>query len=177
MMELNGIKRILEDSKPIHSSYSICGNFSCQFFWYDKICPYEAVISHHIFKEVAEFYHKGILPKSSSIGPRIPSTIIKLNLAIIMVNWINKNDSTTYLYNNKYKFDLIYLKSQDGFDCKTFNKKCNGQEPIVVLLKVQSKKNLWRLQSNWLYINHYLQIVLSFLLKMMKIFIIWKLEG
>jgi len=107
--------------------------------FFDKVFPYEAVIPQHIFKEVAEFYHKGILPKTISIGPRIQSTIIKPNLAVIIANWIDKNDSTPFLC-NKYKFNLIYQKSRDGFDCTIFNNKCNGQGPFVVLIKVQSKK-------------------------------------
>src|SRR6266542_1577952 len=39
-----------------------------------------------------------------------------------------------------YKFNLLYKKSRDGFDCKTFHNKCNGQGPFIVLIKVQSKK-------------------------------------
>ncbi len=105
----------------------------------DKFCPYEAVIPRHIFKEVADYYHKGILPKTINMVPRIPSTIIKPNLAIIIANWIDRNDSTVLSYYN-HKFDLIYLKSRDGFNCTTFNNKCNGKGPFVVLIKLQSKK-------------------------------------
>ena len=33
--------------------------------FFNKIYCYKIVIPHHIFKEVAEFYHKGILPKKN----------------------------------------------------------------------------------------------------------------
>ncbi len=106
----------------------------------DKICPYETIIPHHIFKEVAEFYHKGILPKTINMIPRIASTIIKPKFATIIANWIDRNDSNVHSFNNKYQFNRIYLKSRDGSDCTTFHNKCNGQGPFVVLIKVQSKK-------------------------------------
>ncbi len=107
--------------------------------FYDKIRPYEAVIPHHIFKDVNDFYHKGTLPKIVNTLPRIASTIIKPRHVSLIANWIDRNDSNVHSFNNKYKFNLIYKKSRDGFDCKKFNEKCKGQ-PFVILIKVQSKK-------------------------------------
>ncbi len=108
--------------------------------FFNKVSPYEAVIPHHIFKEVAEFHHKGTLPKVVSMTSRISSTIIKPKLATIIANWTDRNDSNVLSFNNKYKFNRIYLKGRDGFDYTTFNNKCNGQGPIVVLIKLRSKK-------------------------------------
>ncbi len=101
--------------------------------FFNKICLYKDIIPNHIYKEVTGFYHQGILPKTMTFGPRVASTIIKPNLATIIANWIDKNDSTDY---NKYKFNLIYLKSRDGFNYTMFHNKCNMQGPFVVLIKV-----------------------------------------
>ncbi len=104
---------------------------------FNKIRPY---ISHHLYKEISDFYHKGTLPKTMTLSPRIASTIIKSKLVTIIANWIDKNDSTVLSFNNKYKFNLIYKKSRDGFDPKIFHKKCNNQGPFVILIRVPSKK-------------------------------------
>ncbi len=108
--------------------------------FFDKVSPYKAVIPINIYEELEGFYYKGAFPKTISMGPRIPSTIIKPSLVPILVNWIDGNDPNVLPFNNKYKFNLIYLKSRDGFDCKTFHDKCNGQRPFIILIKVQSKK-------------------------------------
>ncbi len=57
-----------------------------------------------------------------------------------MANWIDRKDSNAPSFNNKYKFNLIYKKSRDGFSCATFHHKCNGQGPFIVLIKLRSKK-------------------------------------
>ena len=94
-----------------------------------------------IFKELIEFHHKGTLPKTINLMPRmIHSTIIKPRLATIIANWIDRNDSNFLSFNNRFKFNLIYSKSRDGFDCETFHRNCNGKGPVVVLIKVPSKK-------------------------------------
>ncbi len=115
--------------------------------FFDKVRPYKAVIPHQIYEEVDEFHYKGTLPKTTNLSPRLASkiinpasTIIKSKLATIIANWIDRNDSTVQSINNKYIFNLIYLKSRDGFDYKTFHNKCNLQGPFVILIKVQSKK-------------------------------------
>ena len=53
---------------------------------------------------------------------------------------MNRKYSNVLSLNNKYKFNLIYKKCHDGFDCMTFHNKCNGQGPFIVLIKFQSKK-------------------------------------
>ena len=108
--------------------------------FYDKVHPYERIISHQIYDDVIAYHLKKITPKTISIEPRIASTIIKPKLMTIIANWIDRNDSNVLSFNNKYKFNLIYKKSRDGSDCKTFHDKCNGQGPFIVLIKVQSKK-------------------------------------
>jgi len=109
----------------------------------DKVHPYKAVIPKRIYEELEKFYYKDTSPKTMILPPRISkliSTIIKPELTNIIANWIDKNDSNVLSFNNRYKFNLIYLKSRDGLNISTFNQKCNGQGPFVVLVKVQSKK-------------------------------------
>ncbi|CAB4410631.1 unnamed protein product [Rhizophagus irregularis] len=114
--------------------------------FFDKVRPYRSIIPHHIYEEVAEFYYKKTLPKTTTLPPRtgksgsLTSTIIKPKLINIISNWIDRNDSATLSNNNKFKFNLIYLMSRDGFNGVTFYNKCNGQGSFVVLIRVQSKK-------------------------------------
>jgi hypothetical protein len=70
----------------------------------------------------------------------ITSNIIGPNIANIIANWIDRNDSAVLSPNNKYKFNSIYSMSRDGLNNVTFYSKCNGQGPFVVLVRVQSKK-------------------------------------
>jgi len=79
--------------------------------FFNKVHPYKAVIPIHIYEELEEFYYKGTLPKTISMGPRVSSTIIKSSLVSIIANWIDRNDLNVLSFNIKYKFNLIYLKS------------------------------------------------------------------
>ncbi|UZO14584.1 uncharacterized protein OCT59_006040 [Rhizophagus irregularis] len=111
-----------------------------------KIRPYKAVFPHHIYEEIAEFYYTNTLPSNTILPPRIrklellTSTIIKPKLANIISNWIDRNDFATIIDNNRYRYNLIYLMSRDGFNSETFYNRCNGQGPFVILIRVQSKK-------------------------------------
>ncbi len=107
--------------------------------FYDKVHPYRAMIPYNIYEEVTKYHYKKTLPKTI-LPPRIASKIIKPKLATIISNWIDRKDSTVLSSNNRYKFHPIYLKGQEKFDCATFYKKCNGQGPFVVIIRVQSKK-------------------------------------
>ncbi|RIA93828.1 hypothetical protein C1645_735269 [Glomus cerebriforme] len=109
--------------------------------FFDKVRPYKAIIPHDIYEEIEEFYYKKTLPKTIILPPRtatLVSTIIRPNLATIISNWIDKNVPITI--NNKYKFNLIYLMSRDGYDEVAFSNKCKEQGPYVVLIRVQSEK-------------------------------------
>src|SRR5688572_18635939 len=92
-------------------------------------------MSHHL---------KGIIPKTMSLKPCIasPSTLVQPRLVTIMTNWIDRNDSNVLSFNNKHRFNLIYLKSRDGLNYRTFHDKCDGQGPFVIFIKVGSKKSM-----------------------------------
>jgi hypothetical protein len=103
-----------------------------------KIQPYKDIFPDHIYKEVEDFYFKGILPKITNLPPRIgifESKIIKPKLANIIVNWINKTNHRTI--NDSYnKFRLIYHKNYfNRIDNSSFKNKCNGQVASLVLIK------------------------------------------
>src|SRR6266511_6025856 len=85
---------------------------------------------------------KGITSKETTLTSRtvMESTIIKPKFTNIVDNWIDKNDLNVLSFNNKYRFNLIYLKSRDGFDHKTFHDKCNRQGPFIILIRVRSNK-------------------------------------
>ncbi|CAI2163290.1 20709_t:CDS:2 [Funneliformis geosporum] len=111
--------------------------------FFDKVRPYKAAISNNKYEKIVEFYYKKILSKEPTLPSRVrklASAIIKPNIATIISNWIDKNDSNVLSYNNKYRFNLIYSNSQDELDSKKFHIKCNGQGPFVVLIKGPSKK-------------------------------------
>src|SRR3990170_8248229 len=82
-----------------------------------KVHPYKTVIPKHLYEKAEEFYYKSTLPKTEILPLRrnLVSTITNPKLATIVSNWIDRNDSNALSYNNKYKFNLIYLKSRDGF--------------------------------------------------------------
>ena len=90
--------------------------------FYDKVHPYERIISQKIYDEIISYHLKGTILKTTTLSSRIrlSSTIIEPRLVSIMANWIDKNDSKVYSINHKYRFNRIYLKSRDGFDCMTF---------------------------------------------------------
>ncbi|CAI2166146.1 17301_t:CDS:2 [Funneliformis geosporum] len=106
--------------------------------FYDEVRPYKAAFPNHIYEEIEKFYYKRTLPKSIVLSSRVGniiSEIINPNLKSLIANWIDKT-SKVLLYNNNYKFDLMYLKSRDGINRAVCN--CNG--PFVLLIKDQSQK-------------------------------------
>ncbi|RIA83940.1 hypothetical protein C1645_742705 [Glomus cerebriforme] len=121
---------------------------SAEFF--DKVYPFKAVIPNHIFEEVTEFYTKNTLPKTIILSPRIgkyyvESKIIKPGPISIITNWINKKDAKA-IHNKSdslYKFNLIYRGSRDRINNRSFNKRCNEQEPILILVKCQNSRKIF----------------------------------
>jgi hypothetical protein len=102
-----------------------------------KVQPYKVIFPDHIYKEVEDFYFKGILPKTITLPPRIgifESKIIKPKLANIIVSWINKKNDRT-INDSYYKFKLIYHEDYYGIDNSSFKNKCNGQIASLVLIK------------------------------------------
>ncbi|CAG8448148.1 4509_t:CDS:2 [Funneliformis mosseae] len=110
--------------------------------FFDKVRPYKAAISYQIYEQIEEYHYKKSF-KPTLLPTRVEnleSSIIKPKLVTIISNWIEKNDSNVFSSNNRYRFNLIYSSTRDGFNCNTFNIKCNKQGPFVVLIKVQSKE-------------------------------------
>ncbi|GBC38270.2 hypothetical protein GLOIN_2v1636747 [Rhizophagus irregularis DAOM 181602=DAOM 197198] len=119
---------------------------SANFF--DKVRPYRAVIPHHIYEEVAEFYYKNNLPKTTTLPPRngkirIKSVLIKPELANIIAGWIERKNGKSPSLDKKYKFDLLYRSSQDGINHNTFRNKCVNQGPYLVLVKHQQSAKIY----------------------------------
>jgi hypothetical protein len=117
---------------------------SADFF--DKVRPYKAVIPYHIYEEVAEYYYKNTLPKTTILPPRnakvrIESKLIKLNLACVIAGWIERRSEKEL--SQKYNFDLLYRGSQDGINTNTFRTKCNNQGQCLVLVKHQQSSKIY----------------------------------
>ncbi|GBC04616.1 hypothetical protein RclHR1_05780007 [Rhizophagus clarus] len=111
--------------------------------FHNKIRPYKEIIPKQIYEEIEDFYHKSILPKMTTLPPRIrkiDSKIIKPKLVRIIVNWINKEDLWA---TSHYKFNLIYRGSIDGISNETFKNKCKGQMKGLVLIKVKQSNKIF----------------------------------
>jgi hypothetical protein len=116
--------------------------------FFDKVRPYKAVIPHHIYEEVAEFYYKNTLPKTTTLPPRagkiqIESNLIKSRLANIIASWIERKCGKNPSLDKKYKFDLLYRSSRDGINFNTFRNKCNNQGSCLVLVKHQQSAKIY----------------------------------
>ncbi|GBB98700.1 hypothetical protein RclHR1_00330027 [Rhizophagus clarus] len=114
--------------------------------FFDKIRPYRAVIPHHTYEEIAEFYYKDTLPETTTFPSRnakvqIESKLIKLNLACVIAGWIEKRNDKEL--SNKYNFQLLYRGSQDGINVNTFRSKCNNQGRCIVLVKHQESTKIY----------------------------------
>ena len=75
---------------------------------------YYSVEQPKLYKEKEKQYSHLITLMSS-----IESNIINLNIANIIANWIDRNDSRVLSPNNRTKFNLIYSMSRDGFNYTT----------------------------------------------------------
>ncbi|GBC01081.1 hypothetical protein RclHR1_04060009 [Rhizophagus clarus] len=114
--------------------------------FFDKIRPYRAVIPHNTYEEIAEFYYKNTLPKTTTFPSRnakvqIESKLIRLNLARIIAGWIERRNDKEL--SNKYNFQLLYRGSQDGINVSTFRSKCNNQGRCIVLVKHQESSKIY----------------------------------
>ncbi|PKC72806.1 BTB-domain-containing protein [Rhizophagus irregularis] len=107
----------------------------------DKVRPYKNIIPNQIYKEIEEFYDKGIIPKII-LPPRkiekFDSKIIKSRLIRRIIEWINIED----FWISNYNLNLIYRGSIDGISNKSFKNKCKGQVKSLVLIKVKKSKKI-----------------------------------
>ncbi|GBC00364.1 hypothetical protein RclHR1_03830003 [Rhizophagus clarus] len=116
--------------------------------FFDKVRPYKAVIPYHIYEEAMEFYLKNTSPKTTTLPPRVGNTrfgskLIKPKLISIIAGWIERKNVNSSSLIKKYKFDLLYRSSQDGFNVNTIQNKCNGQGPCIVLVKHQQSAKIY----------------------------------
>jgi hypothetical protein len=109
----------------------------------DKIKPYKDIFPNQIYEEIEEFYNKGTSPRiTTTLPPRIGyfnSVIIKPKLTKIILKWINKED----LWISRYRFNLIYRGSINGFSTESFKNKCKGQVESLVIIKVKQTNKIF----------------------------------
>ncbi|CAI2168358.1 5855_t:CDS:2 [Funneliformis geosporum] len=118
--------------------------------FFDKVRPYKAVIPHNIYEEVAEFYFKNTLPKSTMSQPRsintefeIESKLIRSSLGYMIAQWIEKENAENLFLKKKYKFKLLYRGSRDGISIEAFRTKCNNHGPCLVLAKERLSSKIY----------------------------------
>jgi hypothetical protein len=113
--------------------------------FFDKVRPYKNIISIRTYKEIEDFYYKGILPKTINLPPRIgkiESKIIKPKHANIIINWINNKDFRT-INDPRYNFKLIYRGSCNEINNNTFRSSCKGQVASLIIIKVQDSEKIF----------------------------------
>ena len=63
--------------------------------FFDKVRPYEAILPHHSYEELSEFYYKNTIPRSATLPPRgakiqIESKLINPRLVCIIACLIER---------------------------------------------------------------------------------------
>src|SRR5205823_943053 len=74
----------------------------------------------------------------------------------IIANWIQRQDANVRIPKDKYKYNLIYRGSRDGFSNVTMRSKCNGQGACVIIIKINENGTIiggynplgWRSNNN-----------------------------
>jgi hypothetical protein len=110
--------------------------------FHSKIWPFKAVLPEALFEDIVSFYFSVTHPVKNKLPPRngkifVDSIIIKPKHAVILANWIQRNDVNARIPKNKYNFNLIYRGSRDGFHIDTMRRGCNGQGACIVIVKVK----------------------------------------
>ncbi|GBB89327.1 hypothetical protein RclHR1_00160043 [Rhizophagus clarus] len=101
--------------------------------YYDKVVPYEKLFPKRLKFEIMKFHFTsnikqiGLLPSRSIC--KLNTIIINSKYLTLFTDWINKNA----LEKVSYKFNLILRGSRDGFDPKTFHKKCDYKGATIVI--------------------------------------------
>ncbi|CAG8444902.1 5547_t:CDS:2 [Acaulospora morrowiae] len=127
-----------------------------------KVKPFEKIIPRNLKLRLRQRF----LTKSTQINggqlenslatPRIiyptkertiDSTIITHQQAALIACWIDRKNvkdpsSHTDMFPVPYHFRLLFRGSRDGFSAKTFHKKCDGQGPTIVVVRVGDSKEL-----------------------------------
>ncbi|RIA98475.1 hypothetical protein C1645_812738 [Glomus cerebriforme] len=118
--------------------------------YYEKVFPYEDLLSKEIKGEIMQFYLVSKSTKAINLLPsrsnkfkqlEYDSVIIKSNHFAIFASWVEKkNDSYYNIRSIPYSFDLLYRASRDGNTA--FHQKCDNQGPTIVIAKITNSEQI-----------------------------------
>ncbi|RHZ43251.1 hypothetical protein Glove_816420g5 [Diversispora epigaea] len=120
--------------------------------FYNKIRPYKKVLPLTLYEDVMSFLMAENKPQQKRLPARFSpylyinlpeSKIIRRKHAAILSDRIHyKNASSKTSKEYKYKFQLLYRGSRDGYDINTFYSKVNRQGQAIAVIKIQNSEKI-----------------------------------
>ncbi|CAI2165598.1 8789_t:CDS:2 [Funneliformis geosporum] len=115
--------------------------------FHDNVWPFREVLPKKLFESIISFHMANVQPQDM-LAPRyskisVDSNIIKSKHATILTNWIQRKDANARIpIDNKYKFNLIYRGSRDGYDNNTIRSKCSGHGACILVIKIKENETI-----------------------------------
>ncbi|CAG8675640.1 2125_t:CDS:2 [Funneliformis mosseae] len=117
--------------------------------FHSKILPFKKVLPQSLFEDIVSFHKSNNTePMQNRLVPRyqkipIDSMIIKPKHAVTLANWIQRKDANARIpIENKFKFNLIYRGSRDGFDTNAIRSHGNGHEECILVIKIEENETI-----------------------------------
>ncbi|RHZ84095.1 hypothetical protein Glove_85g83 [Diversispora epigaea] len=119
--------------------------------FFNKVRPYKKVLPSALYDDVMSFLmaetepqHRRLPARSSYHYIDLPkSKIIRRKHATILSNQILYKDASSKISKgNKYKFQLLYRGSRDGYDINTFYSKVNGKGQAIAVIKIRNSEKI-----------------------------------
>jgi len=106
------------------------------------------LLSKELREEILKFHMvPGYKATLNKLSPRCPkySVLINQKHITLFVNWINKreNNNFRYIEGKPYQLNLILRGSRDGFDPKSFHKKCDNKGATIVIAKITNSEQIF----------------------------------
>ncbi|RHZ84100.1 hypothetical protein Glove_85g103 [Diversispora epigaea] len=133
--------------------------------FYNKVRPYKKILPLAQYEDAMSFLMAEVEPQHKRLPARLSpyvdlseSKIIRTKHATILSNRIHYKDASSKISKrNKYKFQLLYRGSRDGYDINTFYSKVNGQGQAIAVIKLQNSEKIiggfnasgWNWNYNW----------------------------
>ncbi|RHZ84091.1 hypothetical protein Glove_85g87 [Diversispora epigaea] len=113
--------------------------------FFNKVRQYRKILSLELFEDVMSYLMAETEPQYKRLPARLSinlpeSKIIRRRHVVILSNWIRQMDSIST--KNKYKFQLLYRGSRDGYNINTFYSKVNGQGQAIATIKIQNSEKI-----------------------------------
>src|SRR5581483_10165577 len=113
--------------------------------YFDKVRPYEEILSIELKEEILKFYLvPGYKPKINNFLQRqFKSALVNQKHFVVFSNWIDRKAVyTKYIKEIPYEFDLLYKSNRDGNTAATFHKKCDNKGATIVIAKIRNSKQI-----------------------------------